>query len=332
MIELLPGDALMLGDPWFLALLGPLLALAVWRATRARRAADGAPGQVLGRLPATLRSRTTWLPGLLGLLAAALLIVALARPLKGREESRVTTQGIDIVLVVDASSSMTQDGIEEGVTNLDVVKAVVARFVEGREHDRIGLLSFAGYPRTECPVTLDKDAVLEHLVGIEARKANSEEDGTAIGVAVGYAAAKLKDSDAASKVVVLLTDGENNQWAIDPREAASLCKDLGIKLYTVGAGRIMQQDPLFRTKREIPLNTTLLEEMAATTGGRFFRAKDTSALVEVYKEIDQLERTERTDLRYTDYEDRYGLLLGPALLLLLAEFLLRRGPYLEFAS
>jgi Ca-activated chloride channel family protein len=334
MSELLPllggGQGLLLGDPWFLALVVPLAVLVVFRLTRRRAAADGAPGPMLGRVPSTWRARTPWLPGLCGLAAAALLVAALARPLQGREESRVTTEGIDIVLVVDASSSMTQQGIEPGVTNLEVVKAVVARFVQGREHDSIGLLSFAAYPRTECPVTLDKEALLERLAAIEPRRAQSEEDGTAIGVAVGHAAAKLKDGDAASKVVVLLTDGENNQWAIDPRDAALLCKDLGIKLYTVGAGRIIDDRGLI--KREIPLDTRLLEELAATTGGRFFRAKDTAALVEVYKEIDQLERTERTDVRYTDYEDLYLWLLVPALALLVAEHLLRRGPYLEFAS
>ena len=327
------GPSMILGDPMFLLLLLPLalfMALTIYR--HRQSSIDGASDRVLAGVPRTLRARTRWLPGTLLALAAVLLVVALARPLRGREESRVYTEGIDIMLVVDTSSSMTNDGIEQGVTNLDVVKDVVAEFVGERRSDRLGLLSFAAYPRTECPLTLDTDAVIDRLRDVEVVHAQTEEDGTAIGVALGYAAAKLRDSDAASKVVVLLTDGEENQWTVDPLEAAALCKDLGITVYTVGAGRVYQVDPLFGGKHERQLDTDLLQAMASNTGGRFFRAKDGSALRDVYAEIDELEKTERQDVRYTDYEDLYWWLVAPAVALLALELLLARGPYLEFAS
>ena len=257
---------------------------------------------------------------------AVLLVLALARPLQGREESRVYTEGIDIMLVVDTSSSMLMQGLKAGVTSLDVVKEVVAGFVKGRDGDRIGLLTFASYPRTECPLTLDHGTLLDRLKLVHCVAPNTEEDGTAIGVALGQAARKLKDSDAKSKVVVLLTDGENNQLAVDPLEAAALCKDLGIKVYTVVAG------PDRTSLLSQPLDTSLLENIAATTGGRFYRARDADVLKQVYAQIDGLERTQRQDVRYTDYDDLYAWLLVPATALLLLELLLRRVSHLEFAS
>ncbi|HZL99932.1 MAG TPA: VWA domain-containing protein [Planctomycetota bacterium] len=322
---------MLLGDPHFLWLLLPLGALVLWRRLRSGRPfVDGGSERVLGALPATLRVRTRWLPGAAGLLAAVLIVGALARPLQGREESAVTTEGIDIVLAVDTSSSMLEQGLERGLTTLDVVKAVVAEFVKGRQDDRLGLISFAAWPRTECPLTLDNDGLLLRLAAVQCVRRNSEEDGTAIGVALGQAARKLKDSDAKSKVIVLLTDGQNNMLTVDPMEATALCKDLGLKVYTIGAGRQFQQTLL--GVREMPGDFRLLEEIAAQTGGRFFRARDTEALEAIYAEIDRLERTERQDVRYTDYDDLYPWLLAPAVALLALELLLRRGVHLEFAS
>jgi Ca-activated chloride channel family protein len=321
---------MILGDPWFLALLLPLLALIAWHKRRPRPAVDGGSRLLLGELPRTLRARLSWLPGALLVVSAVLIVGALARPLKGREESRVYTEGIDIQLVVDTSSSMLEDGLERGVTNLDVVKEVVAEFVSGREDDRIGLISFASWPRTECPLTLDMDGLMRRIEAVECVRRNSEEDGTAIGVALGQAAAKLKDSDATSKVVVLLTDGEENQYTVDPMEAAALCKDLGVRVYTIGAGR--RTVSIFGRQQERPLDTQPLEAMAELTGGKFFRAEDAGSLAVVYDEIDQLERTRREDVRYTDYEDLYLWLLLPATALLALEVLLRRTVFLEFAS
>ena len=320
------------GDPWFLALLLPLAVFVLWNRQRSRLGVDGGSGYVLDGLPRTLRARTTWLPGALLSLVAVLVIVALARPLEGREEARVITEGIDIMLVVDTSSSMLEAGLERNVTNLDVVKDVVSEFVASRGDDRIGLMSFAALPRTECPLTLDQAAVIQHLSEVKCVQPNGPEDGTAIGTALGNAARKLIDSDAQSKVIILLTDGEENVLEVDPNEAAALCQDLGIKVYTVGAGTRVVHNQFFNSTHEVPFRTQLLEQIAATTGGRFFRAKDSSALADVYEEIDGLERTEREDVRYTDYDDLYPYLLVPAAALLLLELLLRRGLYLEFAT
>jgi Ca-activated chloride channel family protein len=320
------------GDPWFLALLFPLALFILWQLGRSRGAVDGGSEYVLADLPRTLRSRTVWLPGLLLTLSAVLVIGALARPLRGREEARVITEGIDILLVVDTSSSMLQAGLQKNVTNLDVVKQVIEGFVKTREDDRIGLMSFAALPRTECPLTLDQDAIVQHLRAVRCVQPNGPEDGTAIGIAVGNAARKLIESDAKSKVIILLTDGEENVMIVDPNEAAALCKDLGIRVYTVGAGTQIERNPLFNTQYEVAFRTELLESIAATTGGRFFRAKDSEALAEVYDEISGLERTEREDIRYTDYDDLYHWLIIPAAALLLLEVLLRRGPYLELAA
>jgi Ca-activated chloride channel homolog len=321
---------LVLGDPWFLLLLVPLGALLAWRLRRPRAAVDGGSDRLLDGLPATWRTRTALLPGVLALLAAALLVGALARPLKGREESRVITQGIDIVLVIDASSSMLDSSLRKGITNIESVKSVVAEFVEARPDDRLGLVTFAAWPRTECPLTLDRESLLERLKNVKCVQPNSEEDGTGIGVALGQAARKLADSDAKSKVVVLLTDGENNQFVIDPVEAAALCKDQGIKVHTVFAARnIVQGARIFAQPTRAD---DLLSAISQMTGGRFFRADDAKALEKTYAEIDRLERTAREDVRYTDYEDLYPWLLVPAALALVLELLLRRGPLLEFAS
>ncbi len=321
---------MILGDPWFLLLLLPLLVLAFRRLRRARPAIDAGSEYVLADLPSTWRTRTAWLPGALSLLGGVLIVVALARPMVGREESRVLSEGIDIMLVVDTSTSMLDDSLLAGTTNLDVVKAVVADFAKGRKDDRVGLLSFAGFPRTECPLTLDMGGLLTRIGDVKCVSKNSEEDGTAIGVGLAQAARKLKDSDAKSKVIVLLTDGEETRFTIDPAEAARLCHTLGIRVYTIGAGR--QLYPRGGMIAEKPFDTTLLEQIAAETGGRFWRARDAETLASIYAEIDTLERTQRQDVRYTDWDDLYPWLLLPATILLALELLLRRGPYLEFAA
>jgi len=327
---MIPLSGMTLGDPLFLLLLVPLVGGIVLLLRRRRPALDAGSDRLLDGLPASWRTRSAFLPGVLAALAAVLLVGALARPLQGREESRVLTEGIDIVLVVDTSSSMLDSSLQKGVTNVEVVKAVVAEFVAARPDDRLGLVTFAAYPRTECPLTLDRDSLLERLKAVKCVPRNSDEDGTGIGVALGQAARKLKDSDAKSKVVVLLTDGENNQHVVEPAEAAALCKDQGIKVHTVFAERRMVMGG--RVLLAPTQADELLRQIAVTTGGRFFRAGDTNALRETYAEIDRLERTPREDVRYTDYEDLYPWLLVPAAALLALELLLRRVSHLEFAS
>lgn len=318
-------------DPWLLLLLLPLIALAVFGWKRPPPALDGGSALLLAGLPATWRTRAHRVPAAFALLAASLLVLALARPQQGRQESRIVTEGIDVLLVVDISSSMSTE-MSAGLSNLEVVKEVVAEFVKARPDDRLGLVSFAHFPRTECPLTLDGEALLGFLRRLQTVRQNGPEDGTAIGVALGHAARKLMESDAKSRVVVLLTDGENNIHDVDPLAAAALCEDEGIKVYTIGAGRVLLRDEFYGRVYEAPLDTRLLEQIAETTGGRFFRAKDGEALKQVYAEIDRLEKTARSDVRYTEYDDLYPWVVLPAVLALLLELLLRRGPFLEAAS
>jgi len=318
------GGAILWGDPVFLLLLVPLVAVLAWRARARPGAADGASLHVVGGLPRTLRTRTRRLPAALLALSAVVMIVALARPLEGRHTARVVTEGVDIVLVLDRSSSMLESSLDRDVTNFQAVKEAAAEFVRGRPDDRLGLVSFARYARTECPLTLDGEAVLEFLRDVEIARPRSEEDGTSIGIALGHAALKLRDSDAKSKVVVLLTDGlEMNAGIVDPDESAALCADLGIRVYT-----ILAVSPFFQSW-DLQRAKSLLERIAGTTDGRAFSVRSAGYLEQAWETIDELETTEREDVRYTDYDDLYPALMPWALGLLVLGAALARGPYLE---
>lgn len=325
---------MILVHPHLLWLALPLVLLAIWRWRRRPAAVDGGSALLLAGLPRSWRTRLAWLPSALSLLAGLALVVAAARPQQGRQEVVLTTEGVDIQLVVDISSSMLQVGMddEHQRTNLEIVREVVARFVESRENDRLGLVSFAGFPQTQCPMTLDQGAVLDTLEQLRGVRANSPEDGTGIGSALAYAARKLMDSEAKSRVVVLLTDGENNRWDVDPEDAIKFCVDEDVRVYTIGAGRPRSTNRLTGRTHSAELDTSLLEQIAAATGGRFYRATDQSTLDRVYAEIDELETTEREDIRYTEFIDLYQWLLFPALALLALELLLARGPLLELSA
>lgn len=317
------------GDRWFLLLLVPALWFA-FRPLRRRRSVDGGSERLLADLPATWRTRTARLPHACVSLAALLLVIALARPLEGMVQTRMTTEGIDMIVVIDTSSSMLDRGLEPTSTNLEVVKEVVAEFVRARENDRIGLVTFAVLPRSASPLTLDEDALLGQLADVECVQPNSSEDGTAIGAALAHAAFKLRESPSKSRVVVLLTDGEENHAEIPSSQAIAYCQELGIRVYTVGAGRAFdpQGDVWYRRR----VDSTLLEAIAEETGGRFFVASEIEALRQVYDEIDALETIEIEDFRYTDFEDRYHTLVATAAGLLALGLALGRGAYLEVVS
>jgi len=316
-----------LADPQFLVLL-PLAVFMVWwgRSRRARSQAritlvPGAPGR-------SLRQRLLWVPNLLQLLALALIVVSLSRPLLGSVTSDMVSEGVDIVLTVDRSSSMRFDDLEKGKNRLEVVKEVVGDFAERRMTDRAGaadncaLLTFAHYPRLLCPFTLDVSALngfLEDVGLVEHR----DEDGTAIGVALAKAVAVLRESDAKSKVCVLLTDGENNVHDITPGDAAELAAEEGIRVYTIYAARYVYRYHSF--KGWVPtregLDTSELQRIAELTGGRFYHARDRDSLEDIYAEIESLERTERRELRFEETFDLYLWFLMPAILLYAAGWL-----------
>jgi len=310
-----------LADPLVLALVP--LALALFWYGRARA------GRVVGRvgvapaLPRSWRQHLSWIPPLLQLAGVVLAIGALARPLRSNVESERHSEGVDIALVLDRSGSMQFDDLENGKSRLEVVKNVVGRFAERRMTDRddaadsVALITFARYPRLLCPFTLDVDALQGFLAQVELAK-HQEEDGTAIGVGLAKAVAVLRDSDARSRVCVLLTDGENNVNDITPQAAAELAAEEHIKVYTIFAARYTYQYSPFqggwvRAGLADSVATGDLERMAALTGGRFYRATDSEDLEQIYAEIESLEKTPRQERVFEETYDLYPWLLVPAL-------------------
>ena len=310
-------------DPAWLLLLLAVPGLA-W--LRHRRPLRGA--LICSRLPEGAAG--AWrlhLPFYLRLAALALVAVALARPQLGYAWEESMTEGIDIAVVLDISGSMGAEDFQPE-NRLTVAKAVVRDFVAARPADRIGLVVFSGTALTRAPLTSDRQ-MLRTLV--ESVELNALPDGTAIGVALAKAAARLKDSAAESKVVVLVTDGVNNAGAIDPLSAAAICKGLGIRVYTVGvgtAGRVPVplpiQNPITgrrevrRVMMNVAVDEALLAGIADKTGGRFFKAGDQQALAEVFAAIDRLETTPLETRRYVRYQEAFAPLVWSALLLLLA--------------
>lgn len=315
-----------LADPYFLALL-PVALFGVLYG-RSRKARAQARFSVLPDvvLPRSMAQRMAWVPTCLQLAALFLVIFALARPLRGDVETNSVAEGVDLALLVDRSSSMGHQDLEANRTRLDVVKDVVSDFALRRMTDREGasdfvaLFSFARYPQELCPFTLDVDAVRGFLEDIQLAQDRAE-DGTGIGIALAKAVAVLRESEAKSKVVVLLTDGENNLDLITPAEAAELAAEEGIRVYTVFAGSFVMD--AFGRMREIDPehDTAELQEIAKLTGGLFFRARDRRALEKAYERIEELERTPREETRFIEHYDLYPLILYAALALYLGAWL-----------
>jgi Ca-activated chloride channel homolog len=308
-----------LADPLLLLVLPVALAAFVWAHARGR--ARGRISLVVP-VPSSLRQRLGWIPSLLQLAAVSCAAIALARPLRSNVENDVHSEGVDIALAVDRSGSMQFEDLEEGKSRLQVVKEVVSDFATRRMTDRdnaadsVALIVFARYPRLLCPFTLDVDALQGFLEQVKLVE-REQEDGTAIGVGLAKAVSILRESDAKSRICVLLTDGENNQDDITPAEATELAAEEGIKVYTIYAARYVYVRDAIRgilpTNR--PVDTSALEHMAEATGGRFFRAADRAELEQIYSEIERLERTPRAEQRFEETFDLYPWFLAPALLL-----------------
>jgi Ca-activated chloride channel family protein len=324
-----------LADPLVLAVLPVALGVALW--ARARGRAQGRCS-IVSAVPRSARARLAWLPAVLQGLAVLGAGVALARPLRSNVQHDVRSEGVDIALVVDRSSSMKFEDMEEGKSRLQVVKEVVGEFAARRMTDRenaadnVGLVVFARYPRLLCPFTLDADALLGFLREVQLVQ-RDDEDGTAIGVGLAKAVSLLRESDAKSRVCVLLTDGENNQHDITPAAAAELAAEEGIRVYTIYAARYVYEHHPFRgyvpTRRSA--DTSELERMAELTGGRFYRATERRELEEIYAEIERLERTPRSELRFEETFDLYPWFLLPALLCAFLAQLARAGPWRRLA-
>jgi len=266
----------------------------------------------------------------LSYLALALFIIALARPQLGRVTTRVQATGVDIMLVLDVSRSMLAEDFTIGnsrANRIDAVKIVTEQFIRERPNDRIGIVAFAGRPYLVSPLTLDHDWLIRNL---ERLRIGLVEDGTAIGSAIASAANRLKDKEAKTKLIVLLTDGDNNAGKVQPLTAAEAAKALGIRIYTIGAGTEGEapfplQNAFGRTVYRnvlVKFDEKTLGEIATITNGQYFRATDTNSLRKIFSEIDKMEKTKIEVERTAQYRDLFHYVLIPGIACLLLEILL----------
>jgi len=275
----------------------------------------------------TVLSRYLWVLRLLAFVSLALGLARLRLPI---EESKIQTEGIDIILCLDTSTSMLAEDFTlhgKRANRLDVVKDVVENFIRGRKNDRIGIVAFAGRPYTVSPLTLDYGWLMENLKRV---KIGMIEDGTAIGSALSVALKRLEDSKAKSKIIILLTDGINNAGKISPTLAAEAAKALRVKVYTIGAGtKGMAPYPVkdffgntVYQPVKIDVDEDSLMHIASKTDGRYFRATDTKSLKEIYSEIDRMEKSPIEEKGYMEYRELFPKFVGIAMVLLIGEVLL----------
>jgi Ca-activated chloride channel family protein len=306
---------------WFWALcVLPLVIL--WRGRRGPVAAvEYSDVSLVRGIARRTRSRIGGVVWMLPIIAAALMIAGLARPQRTHSRTEVTTNGIDIVLGLDVSGSMqaldfTVDNYR--VNRIAVVKSVVARFIDERPNDRIGLIAFAASPYIVSPLTLDHDWLLQNLERINV---GIGDDGTAIGSAIAAAVNHLRTTSAKSKVVILLTDGVNNSGKISPLTAAEAARALGVKVYTIGVG-VRGKAPIpFKDKAgkvhvvmaSVDVDEKTLQAVATETGGQFYRATDTSSLKKIYEQINRYETSAQTVQKFEHVEELYQWALWPSL-------------------
>lgn len=270
-----------------------------------------------------LRAKISWLPKFLHHLAILFAIVALARPQLADTKTKRSVEGIDIVIALDVSDSMLIEDMRP-LNRLESAKETIKKFISQRVSDRIGLVVFAGESFTMIPPTLDYQLLLNRIDSITTARDAHIKDGTALGVAIANAAGRLKDSQAKTRVVIFMTDGENNSGTIDPETGLEIAKGYGLKIYTIGIGRdgptrlpIYQRD-MFGNKIktyqpfESTVNEDLLKKMAKETGGKFFRASREDSLNGVFEDINSLEKTKVDDEKYVRYEEKFMLFLWPA--------------------
>jgi len=308
-------------DPYFLFLL-LIVPVLVWRHLR-QKTPRTVTLQYSNLEVAKTVGRSRWVGYrhiLFGLrmLAVTALIVALARPQAGIREEKVTTEGIDIVLALDISSSMLAEDFKPK-NRLEVAKLVAEEFVKGRQNDRIGMVVFAGQSYTQCPLTLDYGVLLQFIRDV---KVGLIQDGTAIGMAIANAVNRLRASKAKSKVIILLTDGRNNAGELDPLTAAQIARAMGVRIYTIGAGSkgtalYPIYDPIFGKRYQrlpVEIDEDLLRQIAQITGGRYFRAVDRDSLEKVFNEIGKMEKTKIEVKEYTRYDELFPIFLALALI------------------
>lgn len=330
---------------WALALLIPLIAILVWNFLHRKRKIPSlqfSSLKLIKSIPPSPRTRFMMLPSLLKAVALGLAIIALARPQEANTKVKKNVEGIDIVIALDISDSMLIEDMKP-TNRLEAAKETIKQFIEKRTSDRIGLLVFAGESFTLVPLTLDYQLILERVKEVTTAANANIKDGTAIGVALANAAGRLKDSTAKSRIIIFMTDGENNSGTIDPETALEIAKGYDLKIYSIGIGKdgptkipIYQRD-LFgnKVKTYQPFDSTvnedLLSRMAKDTGGKYYRASKEDSLDGIFKEIDSLEKTKVDVNKYTRYTELFPPYLQAALIcyliaVLLAKTFLRRVP------
>mgnify|MGYP000309583372 CR=1 FL=1 len=275
----------------------PMIAWYIWKQKRSTASIQVSSTASVFKAPKTLRQYLRHLVFVCLCMAIACFVVVMARPQSSKNWENVTTEGIDIVVALDISSSMLAQDFQPN--RLEAAKDVAMKFISGREYDRMGLVVFAGEAFTQCPLTTDRAVLLNLFKDI---KSGMIEDGTAIGNGLATAVSRLKDSKAISRVVILLTDGENNRGEVAPVTAAEIAKTFGIRVYTIGVGSIgtapypvQVQTPVgVQTQMrdmEVKIDEKTLKEISAKTDGQYFRATGNTKLEEIYKEIDALEKS-----------------------------------------
>ena len=333
-----------LEQPWFLllALLLPLFWLIGHRFQRPP-AIRFAAARIFERATTFRRSWRKSVQNALYHLGCVCLIVALARPQFGTATNRIHANGIDIMILLDVSLSMLSEDYSIGTkraSRLEVVKQVTEKFINGRPDDRIGVIAFSGRAYLVSPLTLDHSWLVENLSRLSIRRIGDQtaigsslvEDGTAIGSALATAANRLRDKHAKSRVIVLLTDGDNNAGKIPPLTAAEAAAAIGIKIYTIGAGTnglvpFPHSDGFGNTyysQEYMPFKEDTCREIARIGNGVFFRAADTKTMTEIFEQIDQFEKTEIELQKYESYQDIFMWFLGAGVCLLGATFALRQ--------
>ena len=322
-------------DPWFLIILVFLIPV-LWHLWRCYWGKSSSTARIRFSSLSSMKSlsfqKGLWFRRMIFLLRTAvfvLFLLAIMRPQTGSELTETKSEVVDTLLVLDTSGSMRALDFfidKKRVTRLDAVKNVVAEFIQARPTDRMGMVVFGDEAYTQCPQTLDHGVLLSLLEDVEIGMAG---DGTAIGKAIAVSAKRLKDLPAKSKVMILLTDGRNNSPLISPEQASEAARAFQIKIYTIGVGGKGKApflvDGFFGKQmvyQNVDLDEETLKKIANITGGKYFRATNTKALEEIYKEIDKLEKTEVDLKRFMEYEERFAGFVNLALILILLEIFL----------
>ncbi|NJD22889.1 MAG: VWA domain-containing protein [Melioribacter sp.] len=311
---------------WFLLLI-PAIAYWYWKKqNKVTPDFNFSSLQIFSRAPKTLKEKLANIPAWLRILSIAFFIIAAARPQSFSSGENVYTEGIDIAMLLDISGSMLAEDFKPN--RVEAAKKVIDDFIAGRTNDKIGLVVFSGESFTQCPLTIDYSVLRNLLKEIHT---GMIEDGTAIGNAIANGVNRLKDSKSKSKVMILLTDGVNNRGEIDPLTAAQIAQKFGIRIYTVGVGTIGDAPYPFQTPfgiryQMVPveIDENILKQISGITGGKYFRATDNRKLVQIYEEIDRLEKTRAEITSYRNAKELFYSWAFVGLFLLLADVGLSR--------